>query len=168
MTEYRIVKSRRRSRESALQALYHCDSLGDFSARAVESFVAHFEPQGELGEGDDTSSLLSDSFFQDIVGGVLTNLDDIDNTIGAASTHWSLSRMSMVDRNILRVATYEMKYRTDVPPKVAINEAIEIAKCFAAPDARNFINGVLDKVAAQLNLKAAAPSRETVTKVSNE
>lgn len=148
------MKPRRRSRESALQALYYCDSLGDFSADARAAFVAHFEPQGELGEGSDTSSVLADEFFNEIVLGVSDNLERIDNAIGLASTHWSVARMAMVDRNILRVATYELMLRDDVPPKVSINEAIEIAKCFAAPDAPMFINGVLDKVAAHLNLKS--------------
>ena len=74
--------------------------------------------------------------------------------------------MSMVDRNILRIATYELMVRDDVPPKVAINEAIEIAKCFAAPDATMFINGVLDKVAEHLNLKTEAGFVQRPAKVS--
>jgi N utilization substance protein B len=144
------VKPRRRSRESALQALYYCDSLGDFSAAARAGFVSHFEAQGELGEGEDVSSVLADEFFNEILLGVTENLERIDKAIGLASTHWSVARMSMVDRNILRIATYELMLRDDVPPKVAINEAIEISKCFAAPDAPMFINGVLDKVAEHL------------------
>ena len=160
------LKSRRRSRESALQALYHCDSLGDFSSAARDAFTTHFQGQGELGEGDDSSSLSADSFFNEIVLGVTENLERIDDTIGLASAHWSISRMSMVDRNILRIATYELMVRDDVPPKVAINEAIEIAKCFAAPDATMFINGVLDKVAEHLSLKTEAGFVQRAAKVS--
>ena len=73
----------------------------------------------------------------------------IDETIGRTSEHWTVSRMPLVDRNILRVATYELLHATDVPASVAINEAVELAKTYGGDDSSKFVNGVLGKIAEQ-------------------
>lgn len=148
------MKSRRSCREAALQALYQFDTLGEYSPESLQLFLEHFQAQSNLDDADEESRLIADQFCREIVQGVVDNLAAIDDEISRASTHWSVERMARVDRNILRIATYEMAFREDVPRKVSINEAIEIAKRFSAPDASMFINGVLDKIAAQLPPRA--------------
>jgi N utilization substance protein B len=85
-------------------------------------------------------------FCTELVLGTLDRLAVIDELLSEASENWSLNRMSVVDRNILRLATYELLDRSDIPPSVSLNEAIEIAKKYSTPDASVFINGVLDRV----------------------
>jgi len=141
------VKSRRSCREAALQALYQFDTLGEFSPETFQLFLDHFQSQAELDDAAPESRLIADQFCHELVHGVVLNIELIDQQISRASAHWSLSRMARVDRNILRIATFELLFCEDVPPKVSINEAIEIAKRFSAPDATTFINGVLDTIA---------------------
>jgi N utilization substance protein B len=86
------------------------------------------------------------AFCTELVLGTLDRLAVIDEFLTEASDNWSLNRMSVVDRNILRLATYELLERPDIPPSVSLNEAIEIAKKYSTPDASVFINGVLDRV----------------------
>lgn len=143
------MKSRRICREAAMQALYLCDAQGSFSRETVDLFSSYFVRIGLNDDGENTTPRESDPFYREIVEGVLSNREAIDAAIGLASKNWNIARMAIVDRNILRVAVYEILYRLDVPPKVAINEAIEIAKEFASPEGPTFINGVLDKVVSQ-------------------
>ena len=140
------MQSRRACREAALQALYQCDALNDFSVERLELFVAHFQGASLPEERDEQFSFGNSEYFQEVVHGVLKNLAEIDSQIGLACVHWSVARMARVDRNIIRIAAFEMMHRPDVPPKVSINEAIEIAKLFAADDSPQFINGVLDRL----------------------
>jgi N utilization substance protein B len=143
------MKSRRTCREAAMQALYLCDAQGSFSHETADLFSSHFLRIGLNDHGENTLPQESDPFYQEIIDGVLSNREAIDSAIGLASKNWSIARMALVDRNILRVAVYEILYRLDVPPKVAINEAIEIAKEFASPEGPTFINGVLDEVVSR-------------------
>ena len=143
------MKSRRTCREAAMQALYLCDAQGSFSHETADLFSSHFVRIGLNDDGENTTPRESDPFYREIVDGVLSNREAIDSAIGLASKNWSIARMALVDRNILRVAVYEILYRLDVPPKVAINEAIEIAKEFASPEGPTFINGVLDEVVSR-------------------
>jgi transcription antitermination factor NusB len=152
------MKSRRTCREAALQALYLCDALGDFSLETAALFTSHFLAQGLQEDGELSRPQDVDAFYHELVSGVMKNMEEIDTAIGLASTNWSVLRMALVDRNIIRIAVYELIYRTDIPPKVAINEAIEIAKEFASPEGHTFINGVLDKVARQRGLKGESVS----------
>jgi transcription antitermination protein NusB len=147
------MKSRRMCREAAMQALYLCDAQGSFSHETADLFSSHFVRIGLNDDGENTTPRESDPFYREIVDGVLSNREAIDSAIGLASRNWSIARMALVDRNILRVAVYEILYRADVPKKVAINEAIEIAKEFASPEGPTFINGVLDKVVSQSGVK---------------
>lgn len=147
------MKSRRMCREAAMQALYLCDAQGSFSHETADLFSSHFVRIGLNDDGENTTPRESDPFYREIVDGVLSNREAIDTAIGLASRNWSIARMALVDRNILRVAVYEILYRADVPKKVAINEAIEIAKEFASPEGPTFINGVLDKVVSQSGVK---------------
>lgn len=93
------------------------------------------------------------AFTYSIVTETLKNLDKIDTLIIKAAQHWSLERMAVIDRNILRAATYELSFREDIPPSVAINEAIEIAKKYSTEDSASFINGILDRIANETGKK---------------
>lgn len=152
------MKSRRTCREAALQALYLCDSLGDFSAEMIETFSSHFLAEGLTEDGESSTPCQIDPFYREIVDGVVSNLEAIDVSIALASKNWSVTRMAVVDRNIIRIAVYEMLYRSDVPTKVSINEAIEIAKEFAAPEGPTFINGILDNIASQVGIRTTKES----------
>lgn len=143
------MKSRRTCREAAMQTLYLCDSQGSLSLETSDIFSSHFLSCGLNDDGENDAPKEMHPFYQEIVEGVLAHREAIDTAIGLASNHWSVARMALVERNILRVAVYEILYRSDIPMKCAINEAIEIAKEFASPEGPTFINGVLDKVASQ-------------------
>ena len=143
------MKSRRTCREAAMQTLYLCDAQGSLSRETADVFSSHFLQCGLNDEGENDTPRELHPFYREILEGVLTNVGAIDTAIGLASENWSVSRMALVERNIIRVAVYEILYRSDVPMKCAINEAIEIAKEFASPEGPTFINGVLDKVAHQ-------------------
>jgi len=86
-------------------------------------------------------------FTLEIVKGTRERLPEIDEIIKKAAEHWSLDRMAVIDRNILRAATYELLYRKDIPPSVAINEALEISKKYSTEESAPFINGILDRIA---------------------
>ena len=143
------MKSRRACREAALQALYQFDTLGEFSADQLDFFLVHFQSQAQLDDDDQESRVVADQFCRELVIGVVSNIDAIDEAIARASVNWSVSRMARVDRTIIRLAAYEIMFVDDIPSKVSINEAIEVAKRFSAPEAPTFINGLLDKLAAQ-------------------
>jgi N utilization substance protein B len=129
---------RRKSRELALQFLFGYDmqqlpAEDAAVVRAIDNFILCFE----------TGAKALD-YTRELVTGILGQLELIDGFISTHSHNWRLERMSLVDRNLLRIAVYEMQYRSDVPAEVAINEALEIAKRYSAPDSVSFINGILD------------------------
>ena len=127
--------SRTKARECALQALYQLDTIGGDARDAVRGVMAHFE------EADGETQRFAD----ELVRGVQSERAQIDALIQQTSTNWKLDRMARVDRNLLRLAVYELKYSADVPAKVAINEAIEIAKRYGTADSPAFVNGILDR-----------------------
>lgn len=94
-----------------------------------------------------------DEFFKDIAYGVLENKAAIDETIGRHSKNWKLSRMSAVDRNVLRVGVYELLFRPDVPGPAVVNEAVELAKIYGTELSPGFVNGILDSVLTSLTKK---------------
>lgn len=160
------MKSRRACREAALQALYQCDVTGDYSHAAVDFCLTHFCTRSSDKDEKASEPQYSEddlAFSREIALGVIEHMGAIDGHIGLASTHWSIARMPRVDRNVLRIAVYELLYRTDIPPKVSINEAIEIGKRFSADDAPMFINGVLDRVLSSLPSRHSdGPERKVV------
>jgi N utilization substance protein B len=135
-----IVTARRtKARERALQALYQIDVAATDIDEALARFWRSFEPvEAEVRE-----------LAEELVRGVATHRRAIDDTIERVSTNWRLDRMAKVDRNVLRLAVYEL-LRTDVPVKVAINEAIELGKKYGSESSGAFVNGVLDKVSGGL------------------
>lgn len=127
--------TRRKARELAVQLLYQHDLAKMDPEEGMRLFWDYFPVELEARE-----------FCTQLVLGTLDRLMVIDELLSEASDNWSLSRMSVVDRNILRLATYELVDRPEIPPSVSLNEAIEIAKKYSSPDAAVFINGVLDRV----------------------
>ena len=137
--------NRRKARECALQLLYDLEfnvvNDGEPLARAFRDYWRSFPDRGPI--SDEVQQ-----FAEMLVRGVRDSDEEIDGYIQAASTNWKLERMALVDRNILRIATYELRYLTDIPPKVSLNEAIEIAKRYGSEDSGSFINGILDKISS--------------------
>jgi len=131
------VGSRRRGRELALQILYAMD---------VNPLSQQPSPEQLLEEERVDFDALD--FAQELVRGVAENRDLIDRTINEKSKNWAIPRMAKVDLNILRMATYELLLRSEIPKNVTINEAIEVSKKFGTADSSAFINGILDEIAA--------------------
>ncbi len=127
--------SRRNARELALQALFSMDMNRDFSGDMLERFCGHFRP-----------AVSSGPFFMQLVTGVMKLMHRIDPLIEQHSRHWKLDRMSCVDRNIMRIAVFEILSCEDIPPKVSINESIDIAKKYGTEDSGAFINGIIDSI----------------------
>jgi len=142
--------NRRKAREATLQLLYeieisHQDAtkvLADFSRDPSRLFVHWSE---DLSNPEEIQE-----FTVQISRGVWENVREIDRLIEEHSTHWKISRMALVDRNILRMAVFELLYCPDIPASVTINEAIEIAKKFGTEESGAFVNGILDHIAKAL------------------
>ena len=136
------MKDRRKAREIALTFLYQWDVRGEEVLPEMDDILVR----------DRRSELVAD-YVRLLVRGVIADCPEIDKLLADAAEHWSLHRMAVVDRNLLRMAVWEMnKRRDDVPPKVAINEAIELAKRFSTEQSGAFVNGVLDRVRRTLEL----------------
>ncbi len=129
--------SRRRGRELALQILYAMDMNPSDRQPSANQFMEDTKVDFDAAD-----------FAEDIVRGVTENRDLIDRKIIEKSKNWALPRMARVDLNILRMATFELLLRDDIPKNVTINEAIEVAKKFGTEDSPAFINGILDEIAA--------------------
>jgi N utilization substance protein B len=151
--------TRRRAREFALQILYQLDVQEQLSdGQAIALFWNNFQSAspGQAGEpGAPTAADIGEAqpFAEQLVRGVREHLGELDAQIQSASRNWRLERMARVDRNLLRMALYELKYAEDVPAKVAINEAIEIAKRFGTSESGAFVNGILDRCREELGKK---------------
>ncbi len=125
---------RRKAREYALQMLYQYDISHEFKY-LIEGYWGGKEAPEDVKE-----------FSSNLVEGVIKNLSMIDSKISQSASNWSIDRMAVVDRNILRMAIYELLFVKDIPVKVTINEAIEIAKRYGGDDSGSFINGILDRI----------------------
>jgi transcription antitermination protein NusB len=136
------VGARRKGRELALQMLYQWD----VGREPVESVV---ESSSELQSAGDAAR----EFASRLVEGTVDRVEEIDRILIETSEHWRLGRMSTVDRNVLRLAVYELLAK-ETPPGVVINEALEVAKRFSSPESAAFVNGVLDAVNQEINAEA--------------
>ncbi len=130
---------RRNSRELAMQALFYIDLGNEKPFEAYNLFCVHSKPEEGI-----------NAFFEEIVEGTLKHKSEIDSIVEKFSNNWKLSRMSGIDRNIIRIAVYEMIYCDDIPSTVTINEAIDIGKKFGTKDSGAFINGILDAISQNL------------------
>lgn len=168
------MNNRRLARERAVQFLYQLDMN---SSKEIEEELQRFWDVHRAGVYYDDKAkatwsskkkedlppptlqdLASKEFMESLVKGVLEHLGDLDETIAQHAKNWNLQRMAAVDRNILRLAVYEIKYRNDIPPVVSINEAVDIAKKYSTEDSGKFVNGILDKVRGD----TLRPSRQTI------
>ena len=131
---------RKKSRELALQILYQIEMSEGEAEENFNFFWKHFNPSDELRK-----------FSEEIVKGVCQHREEIDTLIEKHSEHWCLKRMTIVDRNILRSAIFELMFCPEIPTKVILNEAIELGKKFSSEKSGSFVNGVLDKASHQLD-----------------
>lgn len=136
---------RRRAREIALHVLYQLDINHGDPKEILDLYWENFKP-----------SVKAREFCERLIEGVVKHKEEIDRLIAGNSQNWTLKRMAIVDRNILRFATFELLFCPDIPFKATLNEAIELAKKFGTDDSSAFINGILDKIHSTLN----APSEK--------
>ena len=137
---------RRSSRELALKFLYQFElNKGDLDEQII-LFLERNPSQKDV-----------ESFMKDLVVSLIDKMKEIDETIQKYSDHWVLNRMAVIDRNILRIGTCELLFSFSTPPKVVINEAIDIAKKYGNEDSPEFINGILDKVYNEIRQKGPLP-----------
>jgi N utilization substance protein B len=131
---------RRDGREAAIQFLYQFDT---YKPAKLEEALTAFWKQTEVPQK-------TRDFANDLLRGALEKLPEIDAKIRTLADNWDFERLAVVDRNILRLAVYEMLFRPEIPPVVSINEAIEIAKKFSTAESGKFVNGLLDRVKKEL------------------
>lgn len=134
------MKGRRRARERVLQALYQMDVTHRWSREGRNI------PGTAQGGG---FSQDAEKFFCTLADGVVSRREDIDRLIEKYAEHWKMDRMPVVDRNILRMAIYELQNFPDIPAKVVINEAVELGKRYNSDDSASFINALLDRIAKE-------------------
>lgn len=140
------MRKRTQARSFALQVLYQIDITHDDYMDCLNNFWL------------DTEEPIDDpvkDFTRELVEGVVGNLEQIDKKIAEYATNWQIKRMAVVDRNILRLSCYELMLRDDIPPKVSINEAVELAKKYSGPQSGKFVNGILDKIKSKENLQSS-------------
>jgi N utilization substance protein B len=140
---------RRKSREFALQVLYQLDITKQGSIGTTAQWRDHFLPNKE-----------DEEFVERLVHGVRDHRQEIDRLIEQYSKNWRLDRMTIVDRNILRMASFELLYCEEIPPKVTLNEAIDLGKRYGSEDSGSFINGILDRIQNEAVRKPIQPSRK--------
>ena len=129
------MRNRTKSREYALQMLYQADIRRADPQQVLEGFWREPEPAGEI-----------KAFANELFSGTMAHLADIDAVIASHADNWDIKRMAVIDRNILRLGAFELLHQEGVPPKVCINEAIELAKRFGDAESGKFINGILDAI----------------------
>jgi len=137
---------RTKSREFALQALYQLNITKQDVNALLTQFQKHFLPGREV-----------DEFLRRLVLGVLEHCEELDRLIEQYSENWRLDRIDVIDRNILRMALFELLYCEDIPPKVTINEAIDLGKRYGSEDSGSFINGILDRIQNEVVRKPIGP-----------
>jgi len=135
-----MAGERRKARILALQALYEVDSVG----HEAEGVVTRLLAEGRM-------SVENRAFAQELVSGVIQNKEKIDLNIQNFATAWPIDQIPAVDRNILRLAIFEILLNNKVPVKVAINEAVELAKTFGSDNSAKFVNGVLGSVSTLIS-----------------
>lgn len=144
------MAARHRSRKRALQVLFEWDMRGE----SIDRAISHYYESLYSEESDDQPK--PDKFMEELARGTAANAAQIDRQIGAKSEHWRLDRMPVVDRNILRLAIYELT-RQAVPAPVIIDEALELARQFSNDESVAFINGILDAVYRESLAAATEP-----------
>ncbi len=152
---------RRRSRVAALQILHQMDVSPELDADgALSLYFGQFAAGGNaIAVDEDEPSASADSgpvdraLVDQLIHGIFEHRAELDQMLSAASKNWRVERMAVVDRNVIRLALYEIKFSTDVPVAVSINEAIELCKQFGSAEAPAFVNGLLDRAVDELGLR---------------
>ena len=129
------MRKRTKARELTLKFLYQIDITKDDWQNALDDFWLTRNVKAEI-----------KNFANILIKGTFDKLDDIDNIIAKRAENWQLRRMAIVDRNVLRLACFELLYLLDIPAKVSINEAINLAKKYGDVDSGKFVNGILDRI----------------------
>lgn len=143
----KTLTARRRGRLLALETLYQLDLRGTGSHADAMAHLASAEAEPVVRE-----------YAHRLVEGVLETLETVDRAIRDSASNWQLDRLAAIDRTILRIATFEMLHGEDVPPKVAINEAIEVAKSYSTSESGHFVNGVLDQIRRRVESSPERPA----------
>jgi len=146
---------RRKGRELALQILYQWDIHRDTSGW-LEDFWAQNPTHSE-----------TKTFAEGLVDGVITHAAELDSLLGRYAEHWTVHRMAITDRTVLRMAVYELLYVPDIPARVTLNEAIEIVKMFGDEQSGSFVNGILDRILRE-EPRLQGKAREAVTSVTHD
>ena len=136
-----------------MQALFYMDIRGEDPEEMLDLYCKCFSPAKK-----------AYPFFNRLVSGVLDTMDEIDGIIERFSSNWKISRMSCVDRNILRIAVYELMHCKEIPYKVSINEAIDVGKKFGTEESGAFINGILDSIRHAIEAESIEKAAETQIK----
>ena len=137
------MRKRTFARDCALKILYQAEMTKRPIKAAAEQYWQAEDPE-DLDKADFTPEVTE--FTHRLVLGVSDHWDDIDSHVSKYATNWQLKRMAVIDRNILRLGVFELMYAPDIPPKVSINEAVELAKKYGDVDSSKFVNGILDKI----------------------
>jgi N utilization substance protein B len=137
---------RRKSREFALQVLYQLNITKQDVTQALTQFQENFLPNGE-----------ADDFLKRLVLGVTEHRAELDRLIERYSENWRLDRINLIERNLLRMALFELLYCEEIPPKVTINEAIDLGKKYGSEESGSFINGLLDRIQNEVVRKPIEP-----------
>ena len=145
-------------RTIVMQSLYEWDFYNKDASR-VDDFIQ--KNMDEFAKGAEDGF----DFVKETMHGVVNNSEEIDAIIVKSAPDWPLNQITMVDRNILRIGVYELKFATDIPAKVAINEAIELAKTFGGKSSGKFVNGVLGTIFREVQKDAPVETPEEVTVV---
>ena len=145
-----------KARVLALQVLYEADVAG----HPVEASFAWLKEEAGLPEA-------TSDYSRDVVGGVLLNRDTLDVAIRKYAPAWPVSQLAVIDRNILRLALFEIRFRHEIPRKVAINEAVELAKTFGSESSPRFVNGVLGSVMDEVEGASVDPGEIVVSTSDN-
>jgi N utilization substance protein B len=141
---------RRKAREEALRILFRLEFENSQAEKTLNQYWENKKASEEIKE-----------YSNWLVNGIISNQSKIDNIIQQVSEHWRISRMALVDRNILRMAVFELLYEENVAPAIVINEAIEIAKKYSGDEAATFVNGVLDAIRKSLkDIKKSLKEKE--------
>lgn len=139
-------KYRSKAREIAMQFLYQMDLLGRDIIKDFPKFLLHRMAAEDIKQIAEVERTAMVQYAQKLIDACFGAWKDLDECISQATPNWSLPRMTTVDRNILRIATYELLYQPEIPAPIILNDAIELGKQFSTADSGRFINGVLNKI----------------------
>lgn len=148
------MRPRSQAREAALKALYQVDLRPDLTDAEVDELLR--------GDARNEETL---AFARELVAGTRAHMAEIDREVESIAHNWNLKRMAVIDRNVIRLGAFELIHRKDIPPAVAINEAVEMAKKYSTKDSGSFVNGILDKIhhrhhGAKAGRASRAPKQE--------